>query len=185
MKTMHFIGLCFLVAAMACNNQKKSNRTGTDGTPSPSGTGEYNGREVKIKTGKDTMPIKKAEFGVHNMEVQQLSDDTKIGKPGDWLITFSGSGFMLTNQEPKLVMEKEDIGTSYVNEEGTELYFVIPEQKRNLVLQQFQAGKLKLVNPDKKEARPPNKPEEIMAKTNNLEKVALVYTKFGVTRKRG
>lgn len=185
MNTMHFFGICFLVAAMACNNQKKSNGTGTDGNPAPSGTGVYNNREVKIKPVKDTLPIKKAELAIRNMEVQQLSEATKIGQPGSWLITFTGEGFILTNQEPKLVMGKEETGTSYINEQGTEIYFIVPEKNRNILLKELQAGTLKLVNPDKKEARVPNKPEEIMARMKDMEKVTLEYTRFGVTRKRG
>lgn len=185
MKSINTFSILFLVAVMACNQKKNNGSETANDNPSPSGTGTYNGKEMRVKKSADTMPRKQVELQVTGMEAQTLGDSTKIGRPGDILLTFTGQGFLFTERNPILRMGKEEISDTYSNETATELYVVVPAKNMNALMAGLRSGAISIVNPDRKEVRVTQNPEEMTSKMKSAERTTLQYTQYGVTRKRG
>lgn len=185
MKRIHTLIILFIVASLACNQKKNDGNATNNDTPSPAGTGTYNGKEMRIKKSADTLPRKQVDLQVRGMEAQTLGDSTKIGRPGDMLLTFTGEGFLFTERNPVLRMGKEEISDTYSNETATELYVVVPAKSMNTLMGALRSGAISIVNPDKKEVRVAQNPEEMMNKMKTAERTTLQYTQYGVTRKRG
>lgn len=133
---------------------------------------------------RDTTPIRKTELVLREVQVQTLDSSTKIGKPGDMLLTITGGGFAFTESNPAVMAGSSKYDQTYSNEEGTELYVVIPAQEKQRFAAQVR-GELRVINPGMGNTGAAIKQQgaELMRKADGGDKVALVYTKFGVARK--
>lgn len=185
MKRIHTLIILFIVASIACNQKKNGGNATNNDNPSPSGTGTYDGKEMRIKKSADTLPRKQADLQITGMEAQTLGDSTKIGQPGDVLLTFTGQGFLFTERNPRLQMGREVITETYSNETATELYVVIPAKSMNNLMASLRSGAISIINPDNKQARVTQNPDEMMNKMKSAERTTLQFTQYGVTRKRG
>jgi hypothetical protein len=134
---------------------------------------------------KDTLPVRKTELVLQDVQVQTLDSTTVIGKPGDWLLTFTGKGFAFTESNPVVMAGSLKYERTYSNEEGSELYVIVPAEEKQRFAAQVR-GELRVINPGigNKGAGIKQQGAELMRKADGGGRVALVYTKYGVTRKR-
>ncbi|MCX6319416.1 MAG: hypothetical protein NTW29_19220 [Bacteroidetes bacterium] len=143
--------------------------------------------EVRLTTGTatgDTAKPRSIPLELTSVEVQTLDTSTRIGNAGDLLITISGRGFAFTSSNPVVIAGRERYENTYSNEEGSELYVIIPSGN----IQRFaagMAGQLQVINPgvNSKPVSIKQTGNELMRKAGTNEKAALLFTRFAVERR--
>ncbi len=188
MKIRSTLSLLFIVliyVSFACQQKKAatvSNELPNDTIPISPTTMAPNVSDKKADERKtDTVPAK-ARIVLQQMQAQVLDTGTQIGKPGDLLLTFTGSGFVFTDKNPAVMAGGIRIEDTYSNEAGTEFYAVIPAASKERMAVAARGG-LQVINPDNESATFKEQTMEIMKRADTDKKVKLVFTKFGVTRK--
>lgn len=190
MKMRYFITLflaAIITTSFSCQQKKNStavsNELPNDSIPISPTTMAPNIADKK--TGderKDTVPV--VRIAIQQMQAQLLDSGSQIGKPGDLLLTFTGSGFVFTDKNPAVVAGGMRFEETYINEKGTELYAVIPAGSKERMAAAARGG-LQVVNPGKQPATATIKEQttEIIKRADSDKKVKLVFGKFGVERR--
>ena len=185
MNISHFIVILFFFLGSCQNNQEQNKvaKAGSDSTDiSPAVSGPV--AQIKEPARKmDTVPSGKKDFVLKELQAQILDSSTKIGKPGDLLLAFIGQGFIFTEHNPAVIVGNKKYDDSYSNEEGTELYVIIPSAE----VARFAAAirdSIKVMNPGKQTASLKKDGKEIMSDASKAGKTALIFTTYGVTRKK-
>ena len=186
MNILHSSAVILFLFISSCQNQeaqKTASKNGIDSSQiSPSASGPVaQVRETARKT--DTVPVRKNDFVLREVQAQTLDTSTKIGKPGDLLLTFIGQGFIFTEHNPSLVFGNVKYDNTYSNEDGSELYVIIPAAD----VSRFAAGirdSIRIMNPGNQTASLKQDGKEIMSKASKAGSVGLIYTTYGVTRKK-
>ncbi len=188
MKIRSFLSLLFVVMisiSFACQQKKTatvSNELPNDSIPvSPTGMAPNVSDRKTDERRTDTVPVK-ARLALQQMQAQVLDTGTQIGKPGDLLLTFTGSGFVFTDKNPVLMAGGMKFEETYSNEAGTEFYAIIPAATKERMSIASRGG-LQVINPDNESATFKEQTMEIMKRADSDKKVKLVYTKFGVGRR--
>jgi hypothetical protein len=183
---MKYILLLPLTALLISCGQPavKKPATDTDSSQlSPSIAGPDANSTLNGKATSDTVPVvRRTELVIQDVQAQTLDSTTVIGKPGDLLLTFTGKGFIFTESNPSVKAGGIAYDQTYSNEEGTELYAIIPAQERKR-FSSLMRGELRVINPDTQSAGIKKEAVELLRKADGGERVALVYTKYGVARK--
>lgn len=120
---------------------------------------------------------------VTKVDAQVLDAGTQIGKPGDLLLTFAGSGFIFTNSNPSLMIGGMIFDSSFANEANTELYVLIPAGSKARLSTAVARGGLQLSNPGNQAIAIKELSADQLIRADADKKVKLVYTKFGVERR--
>lgn len=174
-----------LVVLISCEN-KQQQTTATDIKDSSNISPSIGGPVAEIKETvriKDTVPTGRKTLMLRDVQAQLLDSSTKIGKPNDLLLTISGQGFIFTEHNPSVVIGDKKFSDSYSNEDGSELYVIIPAAE----VQRFAAtlrDSLKIINPGNQAASIKQDGKEIISKASKAGKTGLIFTTYGVTRKR-
>lgn len=134
----------------------------------------------------DTASPRKTDLVLRDADAQLLDSGTVIGKGGDLLITITGRGFAFTANNPAVIAGKVRYDKTYSNEEGSEMYLVIPAKDIDMFFAAAR-GELQVLNPgiDSRPVSLKVEKEVLMRKAAANSKGVLVFTKFGVARKEG
>ncbi|NOT52290.1 MAG: hypothetical protein HOP10_13550 [Chitinophagaceae bacterium] len=140
---------------------------------------------MKEKPGDKTVRIdtSRVPLAVTKADAQVLDAGTQIGKPGDLLLTFTGSGFIFTNSNPALIAGGIRFDNSFANEANTELYVVIPAESKARLSTAVARGGLQLSNPGNQVIGIKELSADQLKRADEDKKVKLMYAKFGVERR--
>lgn len=116
-----------LAAALALAAQEPDG----DEAPAPTDVGASDaGVRFELPAGQRLEVPAARPLSVERFEVHELAEGTALGKPGDLLVTFFGSGFLLTARTPRLRLSDEVVlETTEIGRQGSELYVVVPREQ--------------------------------------------------------
>jgi len=181
-----FCSIAILILLTSCENKEQQTSGAKADADSANVSPSVSGPVAEIKapvTKRDTVRPGRKDFVLRDVQAQYLDSSTKIGKAGDLLLTFIGQGFIFTEHNPAVILRDKRYDDTYSNEDGSELYVIIPAAETG----RFAAAvrdSIRVVNPGNQTAALKQDGKEIMSKASKAGKTGLIFTTYGVTRRR-
>ncbi len=138
----------FLIHVLLCGILLAQDKdTGKRTNPAIQGKGK---KGLTFKTPNMKLPETKPAdtLKINDIKVQLLGKTTQVGKPGDYLLTLLGSGFVESSISPQLHLgEKLKLSVTFVNSKGNELYIVLSKDSILPELKKITLNKITIQNP--------------------------------------